>query len=78
MEAVLASDVEACVVGLGSNWTLDFRSGTPTNYKEAVHGLDHPRAQAYWSAMLDQGILEPPFPLEIDDCASQPRRRTST
>jgi glutamate-1-semialdehyde aminotransferase len=25
-------------------------------------GLDHPRAQAYWSAMVDEGILEPPFP----------------
>jgi glutamate-1-semialdehyde 2,1-aminomutase len=62
MEAVLATDVEACVVGLGSNWTLYFRSGTPTNYKEAVHGNDHPRAQAYWSAMVDEGILEPPLP----------------
>jgi glutamate-1-semialdehyde 2,1-aminomutase len=62
MEVVLATDVEACVVGLGSNWTLYFRAGTPTNYKEAVHGNDHGRARAYWIAMVDEGIVEPTLP----------------
>jgi glutamate-1-semialdehyde 2,1-aminomutase len=62
MEVVLATDIEACVVGLGSNWTLYFRAEPPTNYKEAVHGNDHPRARAYWSAMVDEGILEPTLP----------------
>ena len=62
MEVVLATDVEACVVGLGSNWTLYFRARPPTNYKEAARDTDHPRARAYWSAMVDEGILEPALP----------------
>ena len=62
MEVVLATDVEACVVGLGSNWTLYFRARPPTNYKEAARDTDRPRARAYWSAMVDEGILEPALP----------------
>ena len=62
-EAVSASGVEASVSGFGSEWALYFRSEPPRNYREAAHDHDHERAEAYLAAMLERGILEPPFVL---------------
>ncbi len=60
-EAITASGAEACVTGLGSEWTLYFRPEPPRNYREAAWDHDHERGEAYLAAMLEQGVLEPPL-----------------
>ncbi len=58
-QAITDAGIEASVVGLGSEWTLYFRSQPPKNYEEAAHDHDHERGEAYLDAMLEHGILEP-------------------
>jgi glutamate-1-semialdehyde 2,1-aminomutase len=59
-EVIRAAAVEACVTGIGSQWTLYFRSKPPTNYEEAAGNHNYEHARRFVNAMLDQGILEPP------------------
>jgi glutamate-1-semialdehyde 2,1-aminomutase len=61
-QAIAESGVEACVVGFGSEWAIYFRKEIPTNYSEAID-TDGDRAETFRRAMLDVGILEPPFVL---------------
>jgi glutamate-1-semialdehyde 2,1-aminomutase len=60
-QAIEGSGVEASVAGLGSEWTLYFRPEPPKNYQEAAHDHDHEKGEAYLSAMLEEGVLEPPL-----------------
>jgi glutamate-1-semialdehyde 2,1-aminomutase len=60
-QAITDAGVEASAAGLGSEWTLYFRSDPPRNYKEAAHDHDHERGEAYLEAMLEEGVLEPPL-----------------
>jgi glutamate-1-semialdehyde 2,1-aminomutase len=62
-QAISSSGIEAVVSGFGSEWALYFRSEVPRNYREAAHDHDHESGEAYLAAMLERGVLEPPFVL---------------
>jgi glutamate-1-semialdehyde 2,1-aminomutase len=59
--AVAASGIPACVTGWGSEWMIYFSAEPPRNYRE-VGGTDLERHERFRQAMLEEGILEPPFP----------------
>jgi glutamate-1-semialdehyde 2,1-aminomutase len=62
-QAIAATGITAVVSGFGSEWALYFREEVPRNYREAAHDHDHERGEAYLAAMLERGVLEPPFVL---------------
>lgn len=62
-QVIASSGVEAVVSGFGSEWALYFRREVPRNYREAAHDHAHERGEAYLEAMLERGVLEPPFVL---------------
>lgn len=61
-EAIAGARVEACVAGWGSEWAVYFRPEPPRNYREVLDS-DTERAEAFRLALVEAGILEPPFTL---------------
>jgi glutamate-1-semialdehyde 2,1-aminomutase len=61
-QAIAGAGVEACVAGWGSEWAVYFRAEPPPNYREVLDS-DTERAEAFRLAMVEAGILEPPFTL---------------
>ena len=59
-EAIAETGVEACVAGIGSEWTVYFRKDLPTNFRQAMESNTEQYAK-YHSSLLSQGILEPAF-----------------
>lgn len=59
-DAVGASGAPACVTGWGSEWMIYFSERPPRNYREVL-ATDTDLAERFRLAMLDEGILEPPF-----------------
>lgn len=62
-QVIASTGVQAVVSGFGSEWALYFRETAPRNYREAAHDNDHELGEAYLAAMLERGVLEPPFVL---------------
>ncbi|MGO4103337.1 aspartate aminotransferase family protein [Leifsonia sp. YAF41] len=59
--AITEVGIDACVSGLGSEWTVYFRKELPTNFRQAMES-DATRYATYHASLLSQGILEPAFP----------------
>ena len=62
-QAIAATGITAVVSGFGSEWAIYFRDAVPGTYREAAHDHDHERGEAYIEAMLEAGVLDPPFVL---------------
>jgi glutamate-1-semialdehyde 2,1-aminomutase len=58
--AIAGSGVLACVTGWGSEWMIYFSPEPPRNYREVL-ATDLERHERFRVAMLERGILEPPF-----------------
>ncbi len=54
------SGVPANVTGIGSAWIINWRAEPPVTFREAVDA-DFDRGEAFRVAMLDAGILLPPY-----------------
>lgn len=59
-EAIAEAGIDACVSGLGSEWTVYFRKELPTNFRQAMESNSEQYAK-YHRSLLSQGILEPAF-----------------
>jgi glutamate-1-semialdehyde 2,1-aminomutase len=64
-EAIRDSGVTANVTGIGSGWIMNWRAQPPVTFREAVDA-DLERGELFRQAMLDAGILLPPY--VITDC----------
>ena len=60
--AVVDNGVTATVTGIGSGWIVNWRAEAPVTFRQAVDA-DFRRAGAFRLAMLDAGILLPPYVL---------------
>ncbi|MCV2489983.1 aminotransferase class III-fold pyridoxal phosphate-dependent enzyme [Geodermatophilus sp. YIM 151500] len=58
--AIADSGVPANVTGIGSGWIINWRAEPPTTFREAVDA-DFDRGEAFRTAMLDAGVLLPPY-----------------
>ena len=58
--AIRDAGVRANVTGIGSGWIVNWRSEPPVTFREAVDA-DLGRGEAFRIAMLDAGILLPPY-----------------
>ncbi|QYH35091.1 aspartate aminotransferase family protein [Salinibacterium sp. M195] len=59
-DAIADAGIDACVSGIGSEWTVYFRKELPTNFRQAMESNTEQYAK-YHSSLLSQGILEPAF-----------------
>lgn len=59
-ETINDTGIDACVAGHGSEWVIYFRKDAPMNYLEAMDS-NTDLADTSRLAMLEEGILEPPF-----------------
>jgi len=59
-EAIAEVGIDACVGGLGSEWTVYFRKELPTNFRQAMESNSEQYTK-YHRSLLAQGILEPAF-----------------
>jgi glutamate-1-semialdehyde 2,1-aminomutase len=64
-QAIADTGVTANVTGVGSGWIVNWRAQPPVTFREAVDA-DLERGEAFRLAMLDAGILLPPY--VITDC----------
>ncbi len=64
-QAIRDTGVVANVTGVGSGWIVNWREQPPVTFREAVDA-DLDRGEAFRLAMLDAGILLPPY--VITDC----------
>ena len=60
--AIADTGVTANVTGIGSGWIVNWRAEPPVTFRQAVDA-DTARAEAFRLAMLDAGVLLPPYPL---------------
>jgi len=58
--ALVDAGVEADVTGIGSGWIVNWRATPPVTFREAADA-DLDRGEAFRPAMLDAGILLPPY-----------------
>jgi glutamate-1-semialdehyde 2,1-aminomutase len=58
--AITDSGVPANVTGIGSGWIINWRAEPPVTFREAVDA-DLDRGEAFRAAMLDAGIVLPPY-----------------
>jgi glutamate-1-semialdehyde 2,1-aminomutase len=58
--AIADTGVTANVTGIGSAWIVNWRAAPPVTFRQAVDA-DFDRAEAFRVAMLDAGILLPPY-----------------
>jgi glutamate-1-semialdehyde 2,1-aminomutase len=58
--AIRDTGVTATVTGVGSGWIVNWRAEPPVTFRQAVDA-DFDRAEAFRVAMLDAGILLPPY-----------------
>jgi glutamate-1-semialdehyde 2,1-aminomutase len=58
--AIADAGVTANVTGIGSGWIVNWRAEPPVTFRQAVDA-DFDRAEAFRIAMLDAGILLPPY-----------------
>jgi glutamate-1-semialdehyde 2,1-aminomutase len=58
--AIADSGIAANVTGIGSAWIINWRAEPPVTFREAVDA-DFDRGEAFRVAMLDAGILLPPY-----------------
>ena len=58
--AIADSGIEANVTGIGSGWIINWRAEPPVTFREAVDA-DLDRGEAFRVAMLDAGIVLPPY-----------------
>ena len=58
--AIRDAGVVANVTGVGSGWIVNWRSEPPVTFREAVDA-NFDRGEAFRVAMLDAGILLPPY-----------------
>jgi glutamate-1-semialdehyde 2,1-aminomutase len=58
--AIADTGVTANVTGIGSGWIVNWRAEPPVTFRQAVDA-DFDRAEAFRLAMLDAGILLPPY-----------------
>jgi glutamate-1-semialdehyde 2,1-aminomutase len=58
--AIADSGIPANVTGVGSAWIINWRADPPVTFREAVDA-DFDRGEAFRVAMLDAGILLPPY-----------------
>jgi glutamate-1-semialdehyde 2,1-aminomutase len=58
--AIAAAGAPACVTGWGSEWMVYFAPEPPRSYREVL-STDLELHERFRRAMLDEGILEPPF-----------------
>ncbi|NUQ12049.1 MAG: aminotransferase class III-fold pyridoxal phosphate-dependent enzyme [Gemmatimonadaceae bacterium] len=58
--AIHDAGVTANVTGIGSGWIINWRAEPPVTFRQAVDA-DFERAEAFRLAMLDGGILLPPY-----------------
>jgi glutamate-1-semialdehyde 2,1-aminomutase len=58
--AIADSGIPANVTGVGSAWIINWRAEAPVTFAEAVDA-DFERGEAFRVAMLDAGILLPPY-----------------
>ena len=63
--AIADTGVTANVTGIGSGWIVNWRAEPPVTFRQAVDA-DFDRAEAFRLAMLDAGVLLPPY--VITDC----------
>ena len=59
-KAIADTGVTANVTGIGSGWIVNWRADPPVTFREAVDAA-FDRAEAFRLAMLDAGILLPPY-----------------
>ncbi|WP_328473752.1 aminotransferase class III-fold pyridoxal phosphate-dependent enzyme [Actinoplanes sp. NBC_00393] len=59
-QAIIDTGVTANVTGIGSGWIVNWRAEPPVTFRQAVDA-DFGRAEAFRLAMLDAGILLPPY-----------------
>ncbi len=59
-DAIAEVRIDACVAGLGSEWTVYFRKELPTNFRQAMESNSEQYTK-YHRSLLAQGILEPAF-----------------
>ncbi len=59
-KAIADTGVTANVTGIGSGWIVNWRADPPVTFRQAVDA-DFDRAEAFRLAMLDAGILLPPY-----------------
>jgi glutamate-1-semialdehyde 2,1-aminomutase len=60
--AIVDTGVTANVTGIGSGWIVNWRAEPPVTFRQAVDA-DFDRAEAFRLAMLDAGVLLPPYVL---------------
>ncbi len=60
--AIADAGVTANVTGIGSGWIVNWRAEPPVTFRQAVDA-DLDRAEAFRLAMLDAGVLLPPYVL---------------
>ncbi|MCO1659014.1 aspartate aminotransferase family protein [Pseudonocardia humida] len=60
--AITDTGVTATVTGIGSGWIVNWRAEAPVTFRQAVDA-DLDRAEAFRRAMLDAGVLLPPYVL---------------
>ncbi len=58
--AIADSGIPANVTGIGSGWIINWRPEPPVTFRQAVDA-DFDRGEAFRLAMLDAGILLPPY-----------------
>jgi len=58
--AIRAAGVAANVTGIGSGWIINWRADPPVTFRQAVDA-DFDRGETFRLAMLDAGILLPPY-----------------
>jgi glutamate-1-semialdehyde 2,1-aminomutase len=63
-DAAREAGVAAFARGIGPLFQLVFADEPAHNYRDLVRSMDDPMYRRFWSAMLDQGVLFNPQPLE--------------
>jgi glutamate-1-semialdehyde 2,1-aminomutase len=58
--AIRVAGVAANVTGIGSGWIINWRADPPVTFRQAVDA-DFDRGETFRLAMLDAGILLPPY-----------------
>lgn len=59
-DVVGAAGADACVTGFGSEWMVYFSAEPPRSYREVL-ATDTDLAERFRTALLEEGVLEPPF-----------------
>ncbi len=61
-QAITDVGIDACVTGLGSEWTIYFRKEAPVNFRQAMD-TDTEQYRKYHQSLLAQGIIETSGPI---------------